>query len=183
MTTPTRFWLTSGKGESNSSELEAVDFAFLDAGLGYQNHVAVSSIPPVEEIFPSIDKKKGVTYIPIDDESRMLPVSEIIYVVRSIKNGKKGETIASCIALAKISFELDKGPKSCMLAYETNGTDLEKTRKEAVVGVRNMAEKRKAKIDKSWGDSGFKTITSNLEISKKFGCSISFVVFDPFTFK
>ena len=183
MTTPTRFWLTSGKGESNNSKLEAVDFAFLDAGLGYQNHVTVSSIPPVEEIFPSIDKKKGVTYIPINDESRMLPVSSILYVVRSIRNGKKGETIASCIALVKILLELDVIPKSCMLAYETRGTDLETVRKEAIIGVRNMAEKRKTKLDLSWGDSGFKTITSNLEINKEFGCSASFVVFDPYTFK
>ena len=183
MSSPTRFWSTSGTGQSDYSELESVDFAFLDSGLGYQNHVTVSSIPPTEEIFPTIDKKQGVTYIPLDNELRMLPVSNILYVVRSIRNGLKGETIASCISLAKVTFEINDVSNSCMLAYETSGVDLEIVKNEALVGVRNMAEEREAKLDVSWRDSGFKTITSSLEVSKKFGCSASFVVFDPFTFK
>ncbi len=183
MTTPTRFWLSSGIGESENSELEAVDFAFLDSGLGYQNHVAVSSIPPSEEIFPTIDKKNGITYIPIKDELRLLPISEILYVVRSIRSGKKGDTIASCIALAKVMLEIKGELKCFMLAYETNGKDLENVKNAAIIGVRNMAEKRKASLDLTWGDSGLKTITSQLIVTKKFGCSASFVVFDPFTFK
>jgi len=183
MSSPTRFWLTSGIGESDYSELEAVDFAFLDSGLGYQNHVTVSSIPPTEEIFPTIDKKQGVTYIPINDELRILPVSDIIYVVRSIRNGVKGETIASCISLAKVSFDMNEVSNNCILAYETGGNDLKKVKKEAIVGVRNMAEKREAILDLTWEDSGFKTITSSLQVNKEYGCSASFVVFDPFTFK
>lgn len=182
MSSPTKFWLTSGIGESDYSELEAVDCAFLDSGLGYQNHVTVSSIPPTEEIFPTIDKKQGVTYVPVEDELRMLPVNEILYVVRSIRNGVKGETIASCISLAKVSLEINEVSNSCMLAYETSGIDLERVKNEAIVGVRNMAEKRKAKLDLTWGDSGFKTITSSLKVKKKYGCSASFVVFDSFTF-
>ena len=70
-----------------------------------------------------------------------------------------------------------------MLAYETSGIDLEKVKNEAILGVKNMAEKREAKLDLTWGDSGFKTITSALKVNKNFGCSASFVVFDPFTFK
>jgi arginine decarboxylase len=43
---PTRFFVTSGKGINKTSELNAFDLALLQAGIGEQNLVSVSSILP-----------------------------------------------------------------------------------------------------------------------------------------
>ncbi|MBY9000904.1 MAG: hypothetical protein KGD64_08330, partial [Candidatus Heimdallarchaeota archaeon] len=81
MSTPTRFWLTQGNGESNVSKLSANDEAFIQSGIGYQNHVMVSSIPPSVEIQPRILSQKGVTYVPFKDDFKLIPPSSILYVV------------------------------------------------------------------------------------------------------
>ncbi|MCG3216809.1 MAG: hypothetical protein KAS63_08815 [Candidatus Heimdallarchaeota archaeon] len=183
MSFPTRFWLSTGVGESDVSELEAIDAAFINSGLGYQNHVIVSSIPPITEIFPKIDKENGVTHIQVDNELKLLQFSSIIHVVRAMKNGRGGETIASSIALGKISVEIEGKLHECMLAYETIGSNLEEIEEDAIICLKNMVKKRNAQIDLSWGNSGIKIISSSLKVKKEYGCSISFVVFDPFTSK
>ncbi len=183
MSTPTRFWLTAGIGESNGSKLEAIDLAFHNSGLGYQNLVVVSSIPPINEISPKIDSQKGTTYILCNNEWKLLPLSSVIHVVQAINTGKTGEELASCIALAKISVEINDITEKCMLAYEEIGSDLNQTEQQAIQGVRTMIKHRQGVIDKSWGESGFKLISSFLNVKKKFGCSVAFVVFDSFTYQ
>jgi pyruvoyl-dependent arginine decarboxylase (PvlArgDC) len=180
---PTRFWLTTGKGESDVSELNAIDSAFLDAGLGYQNHVAVSSIPPEKEIIPKIDHKKGITFVPVKDEFILLPISSVIYVVRSMNTGKIGEEIACSIALAKVELKIEQEPSKCVLAFETQGSSLIDVERNALAGVKKMVKIRKANLQDDWGNSGYKIISSSLEIKEKFGCVIAFVVFDPFTYE
>jgi arginine decarboxylase len=44
---PSRFFVTSGKGINKTSELNAFDLALLQAGIGEQNLVSVSSVLPV----------------------------------------------------------------------------------------------------------------------------------------
>ena len=44
---PSRFFVTSGKGINKTSELNAFDLALLQAGIGEQNLVNVSSVLPI----------------------------------------------------------------------------------------------------------------------------------------
>ena len=183
MSTPTRFWLTAGIGESDSSKLEAIDSAFHNSGLGYQNLVAVSSIPPINEISPKIDSHNGTTHVLCNNEWKLLPFSSVIHVVQAINSGKEGDGLASCIALAKINVEINGIAKKCILAYEKTGNDLNQAEQLAIHGVSAMIKLRQGVIDESWGESGFKLISSFLSVKKKFGCSVAFVVFDSFTYQ
>ena len=180
---PTRYWVTSGIGESDVSQLVAMDKAFMDSGLGYQNHVVVSSVPPLERIYPQVRKDKGITFVPVDDILVMLPFSEVIYVVRAMKTGRKGETLCSSISLAKISSVIEGNMNQCFLAYESTGSDLRDTELESLAGLIEMVQERNAIVDESWGNDGYETISSSLKVDKKYGCSVVFVVFDPFTYK
>ena len=180
---PTRFWLTTGIGQSENSELEAIDSAFMDAGIGYQNHVTVSSIPPIEEIFPKIDVAKGITYVSINGEFKLLPFSSIINVVRSMNKGIKGEKIACSIALTKIETDVDSNPQKCVLAFEAQDSSLTKVEEYAQRGVEKMIELRAGQVQKDWGKSGYKLVSSSLQVEKEFGCVVAFVVFDPFTYR
>ncbi|MHA1687105.1 MAG: pyruvoyl-dependent arginine decarboxylase [Candidatus Heimdallarchaeaceae archaeon] len=180
MVIPKRYWLTAGVGESNFSPLVAADKAFIQAGIGYQNHVLVSSIPPVKEVKVKIDSKLGLTSIVEQDGSSHLIVpSTILHVVRAMKIAQKGEKISACIALCKVNLTFQNKTYSCLLAYENTGHDLKETKEEALAGVKNLVQSRNVKIDVTWGENGFKVISSSLTVQKKFGCVASFVVFDP----
>ena len=183
MTIPSRFWITIGIGESDVSELSAFDESLMNAGIGYQNHVLVSSIPPSTEIQPKIITQHGLTHVPIGDEWKLIPSSAILYVVKAIKTGKRGDNVATCISLAKIAIDTNESTLECILAYEAKGSNLEIVEKKALFGLEEMVNRRHAILDESWGKSGYKIISSSLEITKEYGCSVSFVVMDPFTFK
>lgn len=183
MRTPTRFWTTYGVGESDVSILAATDIAYMQSGLGYQNHILVSSIPPVERIYPQIQTDKGITLVPLNNEMKIVPFSEVIHVIKAIKTGIKGENLCSCISLVKIATRINKENCKCLLAYESTGKELTDTQLQSIAGLKAMIHERKAKIDTSWGNSGYETISSSLRVSKQFGCSVVFVVFDPFTYK
>jgi len=180
---PTRYWITTGKGESENSVLNAVDVAFMNAGLGYQNHVIVSSIPPGEEISPRIVSEKGLTYVPVKHEYKLLPFSSIVHVIRSMNTGSNGDEIACSIALAKGEIIIEEESSECILAFESNGSSIIEVEEKALDGVKNMVKIRKVKLHEKWGNSGFKIISSSLEIGAKHGCVVSFVVLDPFTYE
>jgi len=182
MLTPTRFWLTAGIGESDNSKLEAIDLAFINSGLGYQNLVLVSSIPPINEISPKIDSSKGTTHILCNNEWKLLPFSTVTHVVQALNTGETGENLASCIALVKIIVEINNAKEKCMLAYEEIGNELNQTEQRALQGVKSMIKHRQGVVDESWGESGFKLISSFLNVKKKFGCAVAFVAFDPFSY-
>lgn len=59
---PTRFWVTTGIGIHSEHQINAYDGALYAAGISEQNIIAVSSVPPVEQIFPKIIN--GLTYVP-----------------------------------------------------------------------------------------------------------------------
>jgi len=183
MTTPSRFWITNGIGESDVSELSAFDESLMKAGIGYQNHVLVSSIPPSIEIQPKIVAQYGLTHVPVGDEWKLIPSSSILYVVRAMKTGKRGDNIATCISLAKITIDTTTPYLECILAYEANGSSLKLVEAIALSGLNEMVKRRQAILDESWGNFGYKIISSSLEIKKEYGCSVSFVVMDPFTFQ
>ena len=183
MTIPSRFWITKGIGESDVSELSAFDESLMNAGIGYQNHILVSSIPPSIEIQPKIAVQHGLTYVPVGDEWKLIPSSAILYVVRAMKTGKRGDNVATCISLAKVTINTNDVKLACILAYEAKGSNLDVVEKKASSGLKEMIERRQAILDESWGNSGYKVVSSSLEIKKEYGCSVSFVVMDPFTLK
>ncbi len=82
---PTKFFVTSGAALSEISDLNAFDQALLNAGIGEQNLVSVSSILPV-----------GIQQV----DKRTLPMGAITHCVLSQQRGNEGEMISAGIAYA-----------------------------------------------------------------------------------
>lgn len=80
---PTRFFVTSGKAVSRVSDLNAFDEALLNAGMGEQNLVYVSSILPI-----------GIK----QTRRQELPMGGIIHCVVAQMRGGEGETVSAGIA-------------------------------------------------------------------------------------
>jgi arginine decarboxylase len=80
---PTRFFVTSGKGINKVSDLNAFDLALLQAGIGEQNLVSVSSVLPI-----------GIRQI------ERLPIARgaITHTVLARMGGGEGEVISAGIA-------------------------------------------------------------------------------------
>lgn len=81
---PTRFFTTCGQGTSSVAELNAFDQALIDAGIGEQNLVPVSSVLP-----------ESIERIERPDE---LPRGAITHCVLAEQRGTEGETISAGIA-------------------------------------------------------------------------------------
>ncbi|MCQ2052794.1 MAG: pyruvoyl-dependent arginine decarboxylase [archaeon] len=80
---PTKFFVTSSSAVSSISELNAFDRALINAGIGEQNLVSVSSVIPV-----------GAGQImPIE-----LPMGAVTHCVLAQMRGTEGETISAGIA-------------------------------------------------------------------------------------
>ena len=82
---PTRFFVTSGKGINKVSELNAFDLALLQAGIGEQNLVSVSSVLPV-----------GIRQV----DREPIPRGAITHSVLARSAGGEGEVISAGIAYA-----------------------------------------------------------------------------------
>ncbi|HXY46988.1 MAG TPA: pyruvoyl-dependent arginine decarboxylase [Thermoplasmata archaeon] len=82
---PTRFFVTSGKGINKTSELNAFDLALLQAGIGEQNLVSVSSVLPV-----------GIRQV----DREPMPRGAITHAVLARHGGGEGEVISAGIAYA-----------------------------------------------------------------------------------
>ena len=82
---PTRFFVTSGKAISEVTDLNAFDKALLNAGIGEQNIVTVSSILPA-----------GIKKV----NRRKLDMGRITYCVLATMGGTEGETISAGIVYA-----------------------------------------------------------------------------------
>lgn len=80
---PKHFFVTTGKAVSKVSDLNAFDQALLDAGIGEQNIVSVSSTLP-----------KGIKRISPVEITR----GAIIFCVLAKESGNEGETISAGIA-------------------------------------------------------------------------------------
>ncbi len=83
---PTRYFVVSGAATSPVSDLNAFDQALLEAGIGEQNLVAVSSVLPegVEEVKP-----------------QEMPMGAITHCVLAQQRGTEGETVSAGIAYAR----------------------------------------------------------------------------------
>lgn len=80
---PKRFFVTSGKAASRVSDLNAFDEALLNAGIGEQNLVYVSSILPI-----GIRQTRKIS----------LPMGAITHCVLAQQRGGEGEMISAGIA-------------------------------------------------------------------------------------
>ena len=80
---PSRFFVTSGKGINKTSELNAFDLALLQAGIGEQNLVSVSSVLPI-----------GVRQV----DREPIPRGAITHGVLARHAGGEGEVISAGIA-------------------------------------------------------------------------------------
>ncbi|HKZ47308.1 MAG TPA: pyruvoyl-dependent arginine decarboxylase [Thermoplasmata archaeon] len=80
---PRAFFVTSGRAVSKVSDLNAFDEALLNAGIGEQNLVSVSSILPV-----------GIKQV----KRRELPMGAITHCVIAQQRGGEGEMISAGIA-------------------------------------------------------------------------------------
>lgn len=82
---PRRFFITSGKAISQVTDLNAFDRALIQAGIGEQNLVYVSSV------IPAGARQVGRT---------KLPMGAITHCVLAQARGSEGETISSGISYA-----------------------------------------------------------------------------------
>lgn len=82
---PTKFFVTSGRAVSKISDLNAFDEALINAGVGEQNLVSVSSVLPV-----------GIQRV----RRRPLPRGAITFCVLAQQRGGEGEMISAGIAYA-----------------------------------------------------------------------------------
>ena len=82
---PSKFFITSGKSSNPVSSLNAFDRALIEAGIGEQNLVAVSSVLPI-----------GIVRI----EPCEMPMGAVTHCVLSQMRGKEDEVISAGIAYA-----------------------------------------------------------------------------------
>lgn len=82
---PKKFFVTSGSAVSEISDLNAFDQALLNAEIGEQNLISVTSVIP-----------KGAKQVPIRD----LAMGEITHCVLAQMRGSEGEMISSGISYA-----------------------------------------------------------------------------------
>ncbi len=155
MLIPSKFFVTSGKATSKVSELNAFDVALIEADIGEQNLVAVSSVIPI-----------GAEMT--DDHN--MEMGAITHCVLSQMRGKEGEVIAAGIAYA---FRKDqKG------GYVAEG-HLHGSAKNLDVELRNKM-KEMARI-RGIELSDVNTVTEELKIPMGcFGCCVASLVFTEY---
>jgi len=151
---PRKFFVTSGKAFSPTSELNAFDQALKNAGIAHCNLVPVTSILP-----------KGC----IQKERIDIPIGAITHAVIARMNGTEGQNIGAAIA-----WSWAKDGSSGIVA-ETHGyMDEEALLEIAKWKIEEMAKIREIEIDK---------INYIYEILRvpydNYGCVIAALVFSP----
>lgn len=125
---PTKFFVTSGEAISKVSELNAFDQALINAGIGEQNLISVSSVLPA-----------GIKQV----EKQKLPTGAITHCVLAQQRGNEGEMISAGIAYA---FRLD-GQGGYVAEGHMHGT--QKNLKEFLKWkIEEMAALRGTQLDK-----------------------------------
>lgn len=149
---PKKVFVTTGKGESNTSEINAFDRALIYAGIGELNLVKVSSILPenCKEISP-IKIKPGT----------------ITFTVLSRCDGKRGERISAGIGFAFLKDNKEFG----MVAEDSGNKSEEEVEKELRNKLQEMASSRKMEIER------MKIKTSSLTVDLEFGCVIAALIY------
>jgi arginine decarboxylase len=151
---PRKFFVTSGKAFSPTSELNAFDLALKRAGIAQCNLVQVSSILP-----------KGCIQInPIE-----IPIGAITHAVIARMDGTEGENIGAAIA-----WSWEKEMESGIIA-ETHGYMDKKALLEiAEWKIREMAKIREIKINSI--DFTCETLRVPMD---NYGCVLAALVFYP----
>ncbi len=153
---PTEVWIVSGKGESDTSKINAWDKALLDAGIANHNFIKYSSILPIHIKFRDFRKE-------------LIPGQEV-NIILAIAYGTKHEIIGSGVSFGKI----DK----CWLVAELGGYYENNELKMKLQRIlKEMANDRKAKIRKA----GMKT--NSLKIKKNYGCVFVGMIFNSNSYR
>ena len=152
-----KFFVTSGKGLSNTSKLNAFDQALVNARIHQCNLVSVSSILPPK-----------ATHI----KHAQIPAGTITFCVLARKDCTEGETISAGIAWT--TCETKNSENYGIVAEDTGNTsNQQKIEKNLTNKLKEMAKARKMKIKK------IKTkITTIKKIPpKKYGTTIAALVY------
>ena len=152
---PSKFFVTSGKSSSPVSSLNAFDRALIEAGIGEQNLVAVSSVLPI-----------GATRI----EQCKMPMGAVTHCVLSQMRGREDEIISAGIAYV---FRKDgRGGYVAEGHLHGSGSDLEK---ELMKKMMDMSKIR----DVEFGDIEYRIEEMRVPHGCH-GCCISAVVFTEY---
>ena len=152
---PREFFVTSGKGMSPVSELNAFDLALKNAGIAQCNLVPVSSVLP-----------NGCVQI----EPVQIPNGAITHAVIARMDGIEGQNISAAIA-----WSWEKGGNSGIVA-ETHGYMDEEALLELVTWrIKEMARIREIEI----GKINYKYETVKVSWDSN-GCVIAALVFVPY---
>lgn len=116
----TRYFIVSGRGESDTSRLNGFDRALMDAGIAQCNLVHVSSILP----------ENAVEIEPID-----FPAGTITHCVLAREDGVKGETVSAGIGWAVLD---DYG----IVAEDSGNYDEETLERKLLDKLADMADAR-----------------------------------------
>ncbi len=151
---PKRFFVTTGRGLSRVSKLNAFDRALVDAGIGNCNLVPVSSI------IPNGAEECEICYI---------PAGSIVFVVMARMDGSEGETISAGIAWA-----WEEGGRFGMVVEAHDNMDHEKLKTTLNDRLNEMAIMRNIKL------KNVKYRVESLNVPKGFyGSVVAALVFLP----
>lgn len=153
---PKKFFVTSGSGEDNNSELNAFDRALLRAKITQCNLVNVSSIlpPDAEEIEP--------IYI---------TPGTITFAVLARQGGHSGDRISAGIGWGRI--ENKAGDNYGIVAEDHGNSSKRYTNKILEEKLEQMAKIRRMKLTE------WKVRSESIEVKQRFGCVVSTLVYVP----
>jgi len=153
---PKQFFVTSGTGEDNNSELNAFDRALLRAKITQCNLVNVSSILPkdAEEIDP-IHITPGT----------------ITFAVLARMSGVSGDRISAGIGWGKIE---NKGGEVYGIVAEDHGNSSKRYTNQILnEKLEQMARIRRMKLVE------WKVRSESMEVKQRFGCVVATLVYAP----
>ncbi len=153
---PRKFFVTSGSGEDNNSELNAFDRALLRAKITQCNLVNVSSILPQdsEEIDP-IHITPGT----------------ITFAVLARQGGYSGDRISAGIGWGRI--ENKTGDSYGIVAEDHGNSSKRYTDKILKEKLEQMAKIRRMKL------IDWKVRSESIEVKQRYGCVVSTLVYVP----
>lgn len=149
---PKKFFLTTGKGESDTSEINAFDKALINAGIGQCNLVKVSSILPGNCVETS----------PVNPEP-----GSITFTVLSRSDGVKAKEISAGIGYAMMKDKEGYG----IVAEDCNNRMEEEAKEEIRKKLREMASSRGMEINE------IRVEAESLRVDSEFGCVIAALVY------
>jgi arginine decarboxylase len=152
---PSKFFVTHSSAVSQTSDLNAFDKALINAGIGEQNLVSVSSVIPI-----------GAERI----EPREMPMGAVTHCVLAQMRGCEGETIA-----AGIAYAYRKDGKGGYVAEGHIHGSAESLREILACKMREMSEIRNVEF----GDIIYATEDLKIPMDN-YGCCVAALVFTEY---